>query len=58
MRGKPGLAQPELVADTLWLLLEGAKVSRQNVGAEGPSARFVRMAEAIIASFGKREANA
>ena len=56
--GEAGLAQPELVADTLWLLLEGAKVSRQNVGAEGPSARFVRMAEAIIASFGKREANA
>jgi len=50
-----GLAQPDLVADTLALLIEGARVSRQSVGAEGPSARFLRMAEAIIASFGKRE---
>lgn len=51
-----GLDQPELVADTLWLLLEGARLSRQSVGAEGPSARFVRMAEGIIASFGRRSA--
>jgi AcrR family transcriptional regulator len=48
------LDQPELVADTLWLLLEGARLSRQSDGAEGPSARFVRMAEGIVASFGKR----
>jgi AcrR family transcriptional regulator len=47
-----GLSQPDLAADTLWLLIEGARVSRQSVGAEGPSAQFVRMAEAIIASFG------
>jgi AcrR family transcriptional regulator len=49
-----GVAQAELLADTLSLLLEGARVSRQSVGAEGPSARFVRMSEAIIASFGRR----
>ena len=48
-----GAAQPELLADTLSLLLEGARVSRQSVGAEGPSARFVRMSEAIIASFAR-----
>lgn len=46
-----GAIQAELLADTLWLLLEGARVSRHSVGAEGPSARFVRMGEAIIASF-------
>jgi AcrR family transcriptional regulator len=50
-----GLNQPDLVADMLVLLIEGARVSRQSVGVEGPSARFVRMAEAIIASFGVRE---
>jgi AcrR family transcriptional regulator len=51
-----GLVQPDLVADMLGLLIEGARVSRQSVGVEGPSARFVRMAEAIIASFGMSEA--
>ena len=47
--------EPELLADTLSLLLEGARVSRQSVGVEGPSAGFVRMGEAIIASFAKVE---
>jgi AcrR family transcriptional regulator len=48
---KAGIAQADLLADTLSLLLEGARVSRQSVGVEGPSAKFVRMCEAIIASF-------
>jgi AcrR family transcriptional regulator len=47
-----GASQPSLLADALSLLLEGARVSRQSVGAEGPSARFVRLSEAIIESFG------
>ncbi len=47
-----GIAQAELLADALSLLLEGARVSRQSVGAEGPSARFVRMSNAVIAAFG------
>lgn len=46
-----GVAEADLLADTLWLLLEGARVSRQSVGAEGPSAKFVRMSEAVIAAF-------
>ena len=46
-----GIAQAELLADTLSLLIEGARVSRQSVGAEGPSAKFVRMSEAVIAAF-------
>ena len=47
-----GIAQAELLADALSLLLEGARVSRQSVGAEGPSAEFVRLSEAMIAAFG------
>jgi AcrR family transcriptional regulator len=44
-----GAAQPDLLADELFLLAEGARVSRQSVGPEGPAARFVRMAEAAVA---------
>jgi hypothetical protein len=50
-----GIVQAELLADTLCLLIEGARVSRQSAGAEGPSARFVRMSEVIIASFARRD---
>ncbi|RWC20761.1 TetR/AcrR family transcriptional regulator [Mesorhizobium sp.] len=49
-----GIGQAELLADTLSLLLEGARVSMQSVGSEGPSAQFVRMAEGLIASFRAR----
>ena len=45
-----GLAEPELLADELFLLLEGARVSVQSVGPEGPGARFVRMAKTTIAN--------
>jgi AcrR family transcriptional regulator len=44
------LTEPEFLADELFLLLEGARVSAQSVGADGPAARLVRMGEAIIAS--------
>jgi AcrR family transcriptional regulator len=47
-------ADAELLADTLSLLLEGARVSRQSVGLEGPSARFVTMSEAIIVNLTRR----
>ena len=47
-----GAPQPDLLADALFLLIEGARVSRRSVGAEGPSAHFVRMSEAILNSFG------
>ena len=49
-----GIEQADLLADTLWLLIEGARVSRQSVGAEGPSAKFVRMSEAVITAFAGR----
>jgi AcrR family transcriptional regulator len=45
-----GLAQPELLAEELFLLIEGARMCQQSIGPEGPGARFVRMGEAIIAS--------
>ena len=53
-----GIAQADLLADTLSLLLEGARVSRQSVGAEGPSARFLRMSEAVISAFAAHAASA
>ncbi len=46
-----GIEQADLLADTLSMLIEGARVSRQSVGPEGPSAQFVRTAERLIASF-------
>jgi AcrR family transcriptional regulator len=46
-----GIDDAELLADTLILLLEGARVSRQSVGAEGPCAHFMTSAEAVIESF-------
>src|SRR5262249_24266272 len=44
-----GAPHAELLADELFLLAEGARVSLQSVGPEGPAARFARMAEAAIA---------
>jgi len=46
-----GIAKAGLLADTLSLLLEGARVNRQSVGVEGACARFISMGEAVIAAF-------
>jgi hypothetical protein len=43
-----GLADPELLADELFLLLEGARVTAQSVGPTGLDERLVRMGEAMI----------
>ena len=48
--GAARLQEPEFLADELFLLLEGARISAQSVGRSGPAARLVRMGEAIIAS--------
>jgi AcrR family transcriptional regulator len=48
--GAIGIAEPELLADELFLLLEGARVSAQSLGPQGPASRLVRMGEALIAS--------
>ena len=50
--GAAGASQPGLLADTIVLLIEGARVSRRSVGTGGPSANLVRTSEAVIASFG------
>jgi hypothetical protein len=49
---RAAVLEPEFLADELFLLLEGARVSAQSVGRDGPAARLVRMGEAIIASHG------
>jgi AcrR family transcriptional regulator len=43
------LSEPDLLADELNLLLEGARVTAQSVGAAGLDARLIRMGEAMIA---------
>jgi AcrR family transcriptional regulator len=45
-----GLSEPELLADSLFLLCEGARVSVQSVGREGPAKRLVDMLQGLIAS--------
>ena len=45
-----GLSEPEALADELHLLLEGARVTAQSVGAKGLGARLTRMGEAMIAA--------
>ena len=48
---RAGISQPEVLADTLTLLLEGARVSRQAAGSKGPSGKFIETAEKVIESF-------
>jgi AcrR family transcriptional regulator len=45
-----GLREPEMLADELHLLLEGARVTAQSVGTEGLAARLLHMGEAMIAA--------
>jgi len=45
-----GLSEPDMLADELHLLLEGARVTSQSVGAAGLGARLTRMGEAMIAA--------
>jgi AcrR family transcriptional regulator len=42
------LIEPEMLADELFLLLEGARVTAQSMGAKGLGDRLVRMGEAMI----------
>jgi AcrR family transcriptional regulator len=44
------LEQPEMLADELFLLLEGARVTAQSIGREGLGERLIRMGEAMIAA--------
>ena len=45
-----GFKEPENLADELFLLLEGANINVQSVGACGPSSRFGDMACALISA--------
>lgn len=51
-----GVAQADLLADSLWLLLEGAKVSSQSVGVAGPSAHLIAIGEAMISTYAQQAA--
>jgi hypothetical protein len=45
-----GLSEPEMLADELRLLLEGARVTAQSVGTEGLAARLLHMGKAMMAA--------
>jgi AcrR family transcriptional regulator len=45
-----GLNEPDLLADELNLMLEGARVTAQSMGIDGLRARLDRMSEALIAA--------
>jgi AcrR family transcriptional regulator len=45
-----GLRDPDLLADELYLLLEGARVSAQSIDAKEFAGRFRKMSELLIAS--------
>ena len=47
------LAEPELLADELFLLLEGVRVTAQSMGHAGLGDRLIRMGDAIIAAHQK-----
>jgi AcrR family transcriptional regulator len=47
---KAGLSDPEMLADEFLLLIEGARVTAQSMGAGGLDARLMRMSEALIAA--------
>ncbi|MCQ8783362.1 TetR/AcrR family transcriptional regulator [Mangrovibrevibacter kandeliae] len=46
-----GIPEPERLADTLALMVEGARISRQAVGADGPADSFTSCARTAIGYF-------
>src|SRR5262245_26116281 len=50
-----GYAEPERVAEELFLLVEGARVSLQSVGPEGPGARLFALAERLLEAAPRRK---
>ena len=49
-----GLREPEMLADELFLLLEGARVSAQSGGTDGLGTRLARMGENLMAAHTHR----
>jgi AcrR family transcriptional regulator len=52
--GEAGLSEPDLLADELHLILEGARVTAQSVGTDGLAARLLHMGKAMIAAHTPR----
>jgi AcrR family transcriptional regulator len=48
-----GLREPEMLADELFLLLEGARVSAQSGGTDGLAGRLARMGENLMAAHAR-----
>ncbi len=46
-----GFVEPDLLADTLYTLLEGARISRQADNLRGPSGFFAAMATAVLKAY-------
>ena len=51
---KAGLRDPELLADELFLLGEGARLSIQSLGPNGPAGRLAEMFETLVAAHTPR----
>lgn len=47
---KAGLRDPELLADELFLLSEGARVTMQSLGPRGPAERLAEMFQTLVAA--------
>ncbi len=45
---RAGIREPDLLADQLFMLLEGALVCTQSIGREGPACHFIAAGQAII----------
>ena len=50
-----GFLEPERLADEIFLLLEGARINIQTVGARGPGSRFAAMAGDVIKAHKRRK---
>ena len=48
------LAEPERLADEVFLIFEGARITAQSVGTEGLAARLAGMLEALVADRARR----
>jgi AcrR family transcriptional regulator len=49
-----GLSAPDLLAEELLILLEGARVTAQSLGTAGLAAKLLRMGETLIAAHASR----
>ena len=47
---KAGLRDPELLADELFLLCEGARITIQSLGPRGPAERLAEMFQTLVAA--------